>query len=37
MKTNKFNNPERLITADIQEMPIYLKQNIDKYKEWLVK
>ena len=37
MKTDKFNNPERLITADVQEMPSYLQQNIDKYKEWLVK
>ena len=37
MKTDKFNNPERLITADVQEMPSYLQQNIDKYKEWFVK
>ena len=37
MKTDKFNNPERLITADIQEMPSYLQQNIEKYKEWFVK
>ena len=36
MKTDKFGNPERLILADMNELPTYLQHNIEKYKDWLV-
>ena len=36
MKTDKFSNPERLILADMNELPTYLQHNIEKYKDWLV-
>jgi len=37
MKTDKFNNPERLIKADVDELPTYLQYNLEKYKDWLAK
>ena len=36
MKNSKFNNGQKLIKSKINEMPIYMQKNYEKYKEWLV-
>ena len=36
MKNSKFNNGQKLINSKINEMPIYMQKNYEKYKEWLV-
>ena len=35
MKNNKFDLSERLILADTDELPHYIQNNINKYKDWL--
>jgi len=35
MKSNKFDLTEKLVLADIEELPYYLQKNIKKYKDWL--
>jgi beta-1,4-mannosyl-glycoprotein beta-1,4-N-acetylglucosaminyltransferase len=35
MKLNKFDLTEKLVLADIEELPYYLQKNIKKYKDWL--
>ena len=35
MKNSKFNNGQKLIKSKINEMPIYMQKNYEKYKEWL--
>ena len=35
MKNNKFDLSEQLIVADIDELPYYIRNNINKYKDWL--
>jgi beta-1,4-mannosyl-glycoprotein beta-1,4-N-acetylglucosaminyltransferase len=35
MKNNKFDLSERLIVADTDELPYYIQNNINKYKDWL--
>jgi len=35
MKNNKFNLKDKLIVADVDELPYYIQINIDKYKEWI--
>ncbi len=36
MKTDKFNDTENLVVTDIKELPIYLQNNLEKYKKWIV-
>jgi beta-1,4-mannosyl-glycoprotein beta-1,4-N-acetylglucosaminyltransferase len=35
MRSNKFDLSEKLIVADVSELPYYIQVNIDKYKNWL--
>ena len=35
MKTDKFDNTENLVTTDLKELPKYLQNNLNKYKEWI--
>lgn len=35
MKSNKFDLSDNLISADLNELPNYLKKNLDKYSKWL--
>ena len=35
MRTSKFDLSDRLITAEIEELPYFIQNNLDKYKEWL--
>jgi len=35
MRSNKFDLSEKLIVADIKELPYYIQKNIVKYKNWL--
>ena len=35
MRTSKFDLSDTLITAEIEELPYVIQNNIDKYKEWL--
>ena len=35
MKKSKFNGGENLVVAPIDELPNYIKNNFDKYKQWL--
>ena len=35
MRSNKFDLAEKLIVSEISELPYYIQQNIDKYKNWL--
>ena len=35
MKNNKFNLKDKLIVADVDELPYYIQKNIDKYKVWI--
>ncbi len=35
MKANKFDFSDQLVLAEINELPYYVQQNIDKYKNWL--
>ena len=35
MKSNKFDLSDELIVADVDDLPYYIKENVEKYKEWL--
>ena len=35
MKDGKFDLSDRLVLAEIDELPYFIQNNIDKYKEWL--
>ncbi len=35
MKSNKFDLSDELIVADVDDLPYYIKENAEKYKEWL--
>ena len=35
MKTDKFNNTENLIATDLKDLPVYLQENLSKYKHWI--
>ena len=35
MKASKFDLSDRLIIAEIEELPYFIQNNMDKYKEWL--
>lgn len=35
MKSDKFDLSDRLVKADINELPYYIQTNKEKYKEWL--
>ena len=35
MRGNKFDLKDKLVVADIDELPYYIKKNITKYKDWL--
>ncbi len=35
MRSSKFDLSDRLITAEIEELPYFVQKNLDKYKEWL--
>ena len=37
MKTDKFSNTQDLVVTDIEELPLYIQKNQEKYKEWLEK
>ena len=34
-KGNKWGEGEKLLTISINEMPKYIKENLEKYKPWL--
>ena len=35
MRSNKFDLSEKLIVSDMSELPYYIQNNINKYKNWL--
>ena len=35
MKSNKFDLSDKLISAEISELPSYVQNNLEKYKKWL--
>ena len=35
MRANKFDLSEKLVVSDISELPYYIQNNTDKYKNWL--
>ena len=35
MKSNKFDLSDRLISANINELPNYVQDNLEKYKKWI--
>ena len=35
MKSNKFDLSDRLISANINELPNYVQNNLEKYKKWI--
>ena len=35
MKKSKFEGGEELVVSKIDELPSYIKNNMDKYKKWL--
>ena len=35
MKTNKFDNPQSLEVAKLNELPTYIQNNLEKYKDWI--
>jgi beta-1,4-mannosyl-glycoprotein beta-1,4-N-acetylglucosaminyltransferase len=35
MKSNKFDLSDKLIVAEVNELPYYVQNNINKYKDWL--
>ena len=35
-RENKYDSSQNLIEADINEMPSYIVNNIEKYKDWIV-
>ena len=35
MKTNKFDNTQNLVVTKINELPAYIQNNLEKYKDWI--
>ena len=35
MRNNKFDGAQDLVVTGIEELPIYIQNNLDKYKDWL--
>ena len=35
MRSNKFDLSDRLISADIRELPSYIKNNLEKFNKWI--
>ena len=35
MKTDKFDNTQDLIVAEVSELPAYIQNNLEKYKDWI--
>ncbi len=35
MKTNKFDNPQSLEVTKLNELPTYIQNNLEKYKDWI--
>ena len=35
MRASKFDLSDRLKIAEIEELPYFIQNNMDKYKEWL--
>ena len=35
MKSDKFDNTQELIVAKTSELPSYLQNNLEKYKDWI--
>ena len=35
MKTDKFVNTENLVVSEISELPVYIQNNLEKYKDWI--
>ena len=35
MKTNKFDNPQSLEVTKLNELPAYIQNNLEKYKDWI--
>ena len=35
MRKSKFNSGQKLTVLEIKELPVYIQNNLDKYKEWL--
>ena len=36
MRKNKWSGEKKLIKTDISELPTYIKENLEKYKDWIV-
>ena len=36
-KDNKIGNTQDLVVTEISELPVYIQNNLDKYKEWIEK
>jgi len=35
MKTDKFDNTQNLVVSEISELPTYIQNNLEKYKDWI--
>ncbi len=35
MKSDKFDNTQKLIIAEMSELPVYIQKNLEKYKDWI--
>ena len=35
MKMDKFDNTQNLVVTNISELPPYIQNNLDKYKDWI--
>jgi hypothetical protein len=34
-KTDKFDNTQNLVVSEISELPSYIQNNLEKYKDWI--
>ena len=37
MRNSKFDSGQKLIVLETDELPVYIQNNLDKYKQWLEK
>ena len=35
MKSDKFDNTQKFIIAEMSELPVYIQKNLEKYKDWI--
>ena len=35
MKADKFDNTQDLVVAEVKELPAYIQNNLEKYKDWI--